>query len=797
MSAILSNGHLRGNSPTMKFLLLALAITTPRLVQAQESGYAATAMGGISNQGKTQTDPYVTAGDRAYLIGTQDGNFPDMGDHLRGEMGGLWVHPIKLIDGFQATVSDPAAGEERALSEGAEFINYPYGNRFKYGEVLDNLEIDRFQFSPDGQPGLVVQYDFRNSSDRPRELHFQLVVKTDVLPVWLSEKIGITDAPDTIIWQPSTRRFLARDTRNRWFTVWGATTTSSAERVADAPPLSTRGIGVTAASSYTIPVEPHDSATLTFVFAGSTRSSAAAGNTVTAIARDHPVLLQRKKAHYAALIERARIHIPDRRLQQVYDWVRINAEWLVREVPGIGRGLGAGLMEYPWWFGTDASYSLQALLATGDFDLAKQTLRLLRDQSAKFNGNGRIIHEVTTYGALFNPGNTQETAQFIMTVGKTIRWSGDRAFAREMYPAMRQGLDWLLTKMDRNRNLFPGGYGITEIYGLNAELIDVSVYTQQALVATADVAVLLGDKGAAKRYRQLASELERRINHRFWLKEEGSYADFYGTRDEAIGATEGSVKQINLKGADKLTPRDRELIEHYQRLRSRFAEMPDTTKGWITNKNWVVATPMETGIAPTARAIQVLDRIRKNDVGEYGPFLSAVQRRHMMTISTGVLAVAEANYGRTEESLWYIDKIVQTFNRKLPGSISEMMPDYGDFVQAWTIYGIVVPLVQHVFGVQPDAIHQRVVFEPHLPSGWQDISIEDLPVGTNRITFARARTEKGIEYRIEGKESGWRFVLKERLLPGAKYYLNGTPVVPDSSGIMMSRPRNEVLVVPQ
>ncbi|MEP7065563.1 MAG: glycogen debranching protein, partial [Gemmatimonadota bacterium] len=86
---------------------------------------------------------------------------------------------------------------------------------------------------------------------------------------------------------------------------------------------------------------------------------------------------------------------------------------------GTGRGLSAGLIKYPWWFGTE-TYSLQALTATGDFTLAKQTLRLLETRSAKTNGNGRIIHEVTTNGAIINPGNTQETSQWILTAGRVI-----------------------------------------------------------------------------------------------------------------------------------------------------------------------------------------------------------------------------------------------------------------------------------------------------------------------------------------------------------------------------------------
>ena len=49
--------------------------------------------------------PFVTAGDRLYMIGTQDGKFPDLGWYVEGEMGGIWDHPIKLLDGFTAAIS--------------------------------------------------------------------------------------------------------------------------------------------------------------------------------------------------------------------------------------------------------------------------------------------------------------------------------------------------------------------------------------------------------------------------------------------------------------------------------------------------------------------------------------------------------------------------------------------------------------------------------------------------------------------------------------------------------------------
>jgi glycogen debranching enzyme len=770
--------------PLTLFLLLAVA----RPVHAQADS-------GLSNHGRAPDRPYVTAGDRAYLIGTQDGNFPDMGGHVPGEMGGLWLHPIKLIDGFRATVTHSASGQSSALSSAVEFINYPYGNRLRYGPVLDSVEIERLQVSPDGRQGVVVEYVFRNLGAAERALGLDFSVKTDLRPVWYSEHLGIRDAPDAAVWRRPQQVFVARDRRHSWFAVWGAAPAAGATRVLHPDSIQTRGSGVTAASRYHLSVAPHDSATLTFVIAGSDRSEQDALASYRGIARDHARLLEQQRRRYAALLDRARVTIPDRQLQAVYDWVRVNMQWTVRDVPGIGRGVGGGLMEYPWWFGTE-TYTLQALTASGDADLAKAMLRLLNRESMKTNGNGRIVHEVTTNGAVSNPGNSQETAQFILTVGKVVEWTGDLAFAREMYPAMTRGLHWLLTDMDRNRNSFPEGYGIMEVLGLNAELIDVSVYTQAALAATARVAALLEHPAAAERYRNRAADLEARINQRFWSADDTSYADFYGTRAQAMTAAEGAIKQIRLKEADgdTLTQRDREVIAYYEALEQRFSTMPDSTRGRITNKNWVVTTPMETGIAPRDRALAALHLIRRENVGQYGPFLSATERQAMMTISTGVQAVSEGRYGRIDQAKWYMDRIVDTFGRTLPGSISEMMPDYGCFVIAWTSYGIVVPLVEEIFGIQPDASARSVVFDPHVPSGWKSVSIEALPVGGNTIAFSWAETARGAEYTIDATEDGWSYTVK--VPAGGTYFLNGTPVTPTDGGVRMGNRRNQLLVVP-
>ena len=190
----------------------------------------------------------------------------------RGEMGGLWLPPIKLMDGFQARIADVETGREIPLSESAEMVAYPHANRFTYGQVLEHIEVDRFQFGPDGSPGVVVQYRFRNSSDRARRLSFLWFVKTDLRPGWYADRLEIRDGRDVVDWRPRDGVFIARDVDNPWYSVWGAAPGADVRRIEHPSPISTNGRGVTVGSSHNVTVGAHGTSTLTFVVAGSTTS---------------------------------------------------------------------------------------------------------------------------------------------------------------------------------------------------------------------------------------------------------------------------------------------------------------------------------------------------------------------------------------------------------------------------------------------------------------------------------------------------------------------------------------------
>lgn len=757
--------------------------------------YAAPYFAGVSNGGRTGGKPYLTAGDRAYAVGLQDGSFPDMGGHVPGEMGGVWTPPVKLADGYWLKLADVKNNREAWLLRADSFINYPTGNRFVYRPVLDGIEASRFQYAPEGKNGVVIQYTFANTSDKPRQVSADFVLKTDISPVWFSNENGIYDGRDSVVWNETLQLFEGNDLANPWYAVWGSDRDATSYTVNGYCPEETKGAGVAATLTSLLQLEPGQREQVTYFVCGSSLSREDAYAEYACLAARKDSLLAEKERLYRSVLGRARIEIPDKELQEAYNWVKINTQWLVMELPGTGRFLTAGAVEYPWLFGCDNSYAQQGVAASGDFGLAQSTLRTLKEVSEKVNGNGRIIHEMSSNGFVGNRGNTQETAHFIVAAWNTFRWTGDTAFLNDVYPYSVSGIRWLTEAMDTDRNGFPEGYGIMEVRGLNAELIDVAVYIRQALEAVAGMASLLGDAAAAAGYREQAAALKEKINTAYWNEAESSYCDFYGTREQALATAQGAIEQIRLDKQYAATEEGHGKTAFYTDLLERIKRLPaGTRQGWFTNKNWVVTTPMETGIAPAEKALRNLDKIRAENCGAYGPYLSAVEKKHMMTIATGVQAMSEARYGRTDRALEYMRMIASALHATLPSSINEMLPDYGCPVQAWTVYGMVTPMITHIFGVTPDAYRRQAVFAPHWPSGWERMALYDLPVGDNSFSFEFTRNGKETVYRIAADKPGWDCSLRLPGIAGKTYRLNGKEAVADSDTVRLAAGKNTVVI---
>ena len=672
-------------------------------------------------KGRTQylESPFVTAGDKLYMIGFQDGTFPDIGWHVKGEMGGIWHHPVKLMDGFEVSIT--VDGSTAKLESADVFENYPFGNKHVYNTFSKVVSVERLQFVPDGKNGVFVEFVILNKTAGNLKIELNLKAISNLRPVWLGERTGMIDGKDKSVYDRVNNHWVAKDSLNPWFVVYGSTIKgepSGATESKDGKP----NASVTN-TKYTFEIGPNAVFNFPFIIAGSSKSESEALNSFKEVSEKPFALISEKSERLLNIDRKSKITISDKELETTFRWLKYNNDWLVTDVSGIGRGVCAGLPDYPWWFGGDMNYTLKGLIATGQKELVYSTIDLLYTISEKTNGNGRIVHEVSTNGAVYNPGNVNETAQFISLIWDVFCWTGDKKFLDKYFPAVEKGLQWL-KENDKDGNFLPDGFGMMEVHGLNSEMVDVAVYSQKAFADASQMATISGKDKLAEDYQKAAGILKDRVNNDFWVEEFGSYADFIGTREQALRLVKDAIVRAD-------TLKKPWAVSELRTTQAKI-ETYNTTikKGFVMHHNWVVNTPMEMGIADKDKAIIALETAKKF-TSPFGMFVTGIDRDEsagtdegsfaaeankraftytgaVMTLPTGVQVVSENNYGRPDEAYALLKKMVKTFSYALPGSMYEVSPDFGMMSQAWNIYAFGEPLIKQLFGIRPFAYDKEI-----------------------------------------------------------------------------------------
>jgi len=761
-------------SPLALGLTLALLVPSCSKEDSTSFSSALEQVSHIEGKEKYLASPYVTAGDRLYSVGHQDGSFPDLGWHIKGEMGGVWNHPIKLLDGFAAKIS--TGDQEYALDKADSFVNYPFANLHRY-TLGNGLKVERTQYVPDGKEGMLVQYTVENTGEENAEYLFEFKVDSDLRPTWLGEENGVVNGSDKAEFFADKGYWQIKDEKNPWFVLTGS---NLPVIKTDQAPREEGESGVQASLGYKLLIPKGEKKEITIAIAGSYTSSESALETLEDLLARPLELLKEKKSRYATIEANTRLRIPDSSLQQCFEWLKYNSDWLIREVPEVGRGIGAGIPDYPWWFGVDSEYALQGYMAIGQDDIVHQTIALLDSLSEVTNDNGRIIHEVSTNGIVFNPGNINETPQFALLIAEIYRWNGDDDFLKRYYPTVEKGLDWLMSETDQDQNGFPDGFGMMEIHGLDSEMIDVAAYTQKAFEEAAFLSEEMGYTEKSNAYRSKAENLKKQINEKFWSAEFGSYADFIGTDQQTLHLIEDALVR-----ADTLNKPW--AMEELEETRKRILANPSSeARPFVLHHNWVVNTPMEMGIADPDKAVQALKTAEKF-VNPFGVFVTGIDRDEsagsddgsfegskifsytgaVMTLPTGVQAISENNYGRPDQALNYLNRMTRTFSYALPGSMYEVSPDYGMVVQAWNIYSFAVPIVRQFFGIRPMASKKEILFTPQMPSTWEYAQLESVKIADNTIDIDYKKEGKKISLTIEQTNKEFKLILDPtNLLPG-------------------------------
>ena len=742
---------------------------------------------------------YVTASPKIYSIGNQRGGFPAVGFHITGEMGGIWMHPIKLLDGFDFSVGGTA------LKTADSFRTYPYASQFTY--QTPQAKVTRTDFAADDMPVVISELTIENTTPRRMTFSVTAAVKSNLMGTWLSEREGIANGADRLV-SFAGNRAVIKDDKNNWFA--GALLAGAGK--ARLLPTATDGKKLTAPISGSVAIAPHSTATVRLFLSGSLKSAADASEQLSKASASLAQLVGAKRDRYAQIDSTAVLDIPDSRLQQAYNWGKYTTDWLVRDVPGMGRGISAGLPDYPWFFSNDQSATFNAILGTRQADIMKESMRMLMRHSDMANGdNGRIIHEMSSNGAVYDKGRMEESQGFNNAAWNIYRWTGDRQFLSEIYTRALKTYDFLMAN-DKDHDLFVEGYGGVEIEGLNDEMFDVACRTAEFLRDMHDMAAETGDMQRANMFALKADTLTERINRLWWCDKDSRYYDMLTDRKTALWLIDKAL--ANWTSPD----RNRWAIRHLTSLRDSINNGSYTSNGYniFYNPSTIALT---TGVADTLKARRYLKSV-PFFCNRFGLYISGISRpddihleegsvaarlkgdfnykEAIMVGATSNLAIAECMYNGADASMSYIDMILNNFNFATPGTTYEVCPDYGMFVQAWNVGGINIPIIQHFFGIRPMASHKTVDVCPDMPSAWHSASIKNVLIGDNSLSVSmksdssRATAEgQTVSYTVCSRQPGWTINFR---LPDAAHNvsLNGRTLSGDSRQVVMRGTRNTI-----
>ena len=773
------------------------AIAAATVIAATFVPVAAATTPELSTTDQLKTRRYVSAGDRAYIMGFEDGNFYAQGWHVTGEMGGVWTQPLKLVDGVWFSI------DGRWLPPAGKFTSGWGYTRMDFPDA-SGLKVSRTDFAPDGRRAALFGLTLRNNRNQAKTVDVAVDAHSEVMShypwAWTTPNSGDFNLADTGAFRQGALEFHDTGTPHAnagphdWVALvgstprpdggetgpghWGAqsnpvTCTAESQFFCDEGPF---GKGTGGQLRYEVRVPGKGEKTLWIGVAGSDKGTSAARQELNNALADPKRALKDKIATRKRLAGYTKLSLPgDRRLEQGIDWGKQNIRDLtqraddlrIRNVnegkaypPAIGtvphaRWIGAGYPDYPWIFATDAEYTAFAAVTVGQFEAIEDHARALRDVSVILNGDsGKVAHEIVGdgsvyFGALEHAGNTDETAKFPSLVALIWRWTGDDAFRDDLYPFAVRNMHYIVEQLDADHDGWPEGLGNVERTGMGEEKLDNSVYTIRGLFDLADMARAKGDTATANWAREHGRDLLGRFENAWWYQPAQQYAD---SLDDP-----GDV-QVFQKHWIGVTPMEAELTRNGR-----------ARPGLASRDHGVTALQGREDACYSGSRPYNLGLFHTGCGG--GP--TGAGERSIFGLNTAIQAVGEGNYGRLGAQKRYTDAEVEPMfgepytggdevhhtpgtPDEQPGASPEIFPS-PDFdaagprdanverctrcrsmvMQAWNQYGTMWPVVHQQLGVRPDLGRGRLTVVPQLPSA-APIAGKDIRLGDGRLDLVKA-----------------------------------------------------------
>jgi glycogen debranching enzyme len=636
-----------------------------------------------------------------------------------------WVYPLKILRGFHLRfVVDgrviPAETLARTLTVRPESSTILYaGDTFTVRETFS---------VPVQQPGAVIVIEVETA----QPLDVQVGFERDFQLEWPAALGGTYS-----YWDPKLSAFYLGEEQKKFSAFVGSPTAGDVQQEYDTNYSSAKE------DSFRLGVTSKGKATKVVVIAASVNGEAEAEAVYRHLASDYSTLLQESAEYYHAHLDSTvSVDLPDRQLQQAYDWARISVLQGLAANPFLGTGLIAGYRTsggsqrpgFAWFFGRDALWTSLALDAEGDFANTRAALDFL---SKYQRADGKMPHEIAQ-GASFVPwftnypypyASADATPLYIITMNDYVVSSGDVAFAREKWDSLWKAYQFLLSTYDAQglpQNLGTG-HGWVEggpLLPVRTELYQ-SALGAEALRALSNLAHLTGREDVSKKLGEDFSRQRPLLNKTFWSGEKNRFAFALDPQNQQVD--EPSVLAtvpmwFGLLDEEKAGAMIAELAapEHEADWGMRIISSRSTTYsagGYHFGSVW----PLFTGWA---------------SVGEY--------RYHR--------ALAGFSNLKANAQL-ALDGSLGHFTEVLSGDYYQPLSTSSPH-QIWSAAMVVSPLLRGLFGLQTDAGACRVTLAPHVPAGWTWFTVDHVRVGSASLRLAYRKTASDISLTVTRSGSG-------------------------------------------
>ncbi len=605
-------------------------------------------------------------------------------------------------------------------------------------------------FVPLNQPGAILTYSIQSKKPVEIEVH-----ATPVLNLMWPAALGGQSAA----WNPSLGAFVLSEPADGFTAAIGSPDIVAHDDVVNR---------TSTAADISFTLRPNASSVARVFLVLNPPHTPDPGALLRTLIRDRETLEAESAAHISHFRDGVlQVETPDARVNQAIAWseIALDQAWVCNSdlgcgyVAGYGPSRGARRPQYDWFFAGDGLIDADAALGAGDRTHARNELEfILRYQDRK---TGMIWHELSQSASFIDwigkypymYVHVDITFQFLAVVAHYVEVTGDIAFAREHWQAIAGAYRYCLSLIDPATALprIPADKEGGNEQNRMSDDLDLSTSWAAAAAAFAQLAAHTGHTALADQASRAGQCARNAISPRYWDADQSFWISGH-TQDGRLMPEHRSGPSQALT-MHLFNPQQNALL--LEQLASSSFQTDWGTRGvaagspgfdpesYASGSVWPVST------AALATAFW----------SEHRPIIALSLWRTLLPITS-------------LDSLGHIHEVLAgNFYRPQTESVPE---------QTWSSAGFLEATIDGLLGLQIDATVNRLVFAPHLPPAWSNLSIAHIRVSGEPISLSLHRAANELTLQIENSGDPFQFEFAPVLPLGAKLrstLLNDHPII--------------------